>query len=124
VTVYVDTNGDMGGEKPVVAEAGLDYQGYEGTFDMVGDKVAYARLVPDTPAQVQIAVSRKLLEDPKDPLAALYSLDNTCRLPYGFEQSGSYPGMCKLGVPVESCTLYCTGFLQGGYCYRGEWVCR
>ena len=33
------------------------------------------------------------------PIKALYSLDNTCRLPYGFEQSEKYvPGMCLLST--------------------------
>ena len=31
------------------------------------------------------------------PIKALYSLDNTCRLPYGFEQGEDYvPGMCLI----------------------------
>ena len=33
------------------------------------------------------------------PVKLLYNLDNTCRLPYGFAQSGNYPGMCKIGIP-------------------------
>ena len=33
------------------------------------------------------------------PLKGLYNLDNTCRLPYGFAQSGNFPGMCKIGIP-------------------------
>lgn len=34
------------------------------------------------------------------PLKALHSLDNTCRLPVGASQTGTIPGMCKIGVPT------------------------
>ena len=34
------------------------------------------------------------------PLKALHSLDNTCRLPFGLEQTGNVPGMCKIGIPT------------------------
>jgi hypothetical protein len=33
------------------------------------------------------------------PLKALYNLDNTCKLPFGMDQAGDYPGMCKIGIP-------------------------
>jgi hypothetical protein len=106
---------------------------------MEGDKAAFARLDPDDPISVQIAVSRNLLEDPAEflwgawadnglknaamfdyndtmkpseagspintdedyPLNALYNLDNTCRLPYGFNQIGVFiPGMCITQPPA------------------------
>ena len=36
------------------------------------------------------------------PIDALFSLDNTCRLPYGFDQIGaSYPGICKNVPPPK-----------------------
>jgi len=37
------------------------------------------------------------------PVKALYNLDNTCRLPFGLEQTGLVPGMCKIGVQKEEC---------------------
>ena len=37
------------------------------------------------------------------PVKALYNLDNTCRLPFGLEQTGLIPGMCKIGVQKEEC---------------------
>lgn len=40
-------------------------------------------------------------DDKNYPIKDLYSLDNTCRLPYGFAQSGNYPGMCKIGTPPK-----------------------
>jgi hypothetical protein len=37
------------------------------------------------------------------PVKALFNLDNTCRLPFGLEQTGLVPGMCKIGVQKEEC---------------------
>jgi hypothetical protein len=136
---------------------------------MEGDKAAFARLDPDDPISVQIAVSRNLLEDPAEflwgawadnglknvgmfdyndamgpskagspintdadyPLNALYNLDNTCRLPYGFEQIGVFiPGTCIMQPPspeLESSggasppNCVCLKWKTDGTC--GKWVC-
>jgi hypothetical protein len=37
------------------------------------------------------------------PVKGLYNLDNTCRLPFGLEQTGLVAGMCKIGVQNEEC---------------------
>jgi hypothetical protein len=37
------------------------------------------------------------------PAKDLYNLDNTCRLPFGLEQTGQVPGMCKIGVQAATC---------------------
>ncbi|MDK2981739.1 MAG: hypothetical protein PWQ55_2086 [Chloroflexota bacterium] len=37
------------------------------------------------------------------PVKGLYNLDNTCRLPFGLEQTGLIAGMCKIGVQKEEC---------------------
>jgi len=43
-----------------------------------------------------------LIADVDYPLNALYSVDNTCRLPYGFEQpGGGIPGICISQPPVR-----------------------
>ena len=60
------------------------------------------------------------------PVKALFNLDNTCRLPYGFEQAGGYPGMCKIGTPVaektdKNCQEYCYVFGERIVCYK---VCK
>lgn len=42
-----------------------------------------------------IAAGSPIKTDPDYPLKTLFSLDNTCRLPYGFDQiASSIPGMC------------------------------
>lgn len=62
-------------------------------------------------------------------LDALYSLDNTCRLPYGFEQIGAFiRGMCITQPPptnpAEKCDLVCIvkDTDGSGGCY--EWACK
>jgi len=70
-----------------------------------------------------------LRDNPDYPIQNLYSMDNTCRLPYGFEQVGFYPGMCIIGVQAkapkgdDSCTPYCVRpcITHVGCC---EWGCR
>jgi len=61
------------------------------------------------------------------PLKALYNLDNTCRLPYGFEQIGaSYPGMCISGQGTEEGSdCYCNDYCQQGdkMVCCGQWIC-
>jgi hypothetical protein len=139
LTVFTDPDGDVGGPKPITADANFKGNGYEKTETMGGDKVAYARLSPTNQAVIQIAVSRVLLGSPNSflwgawadngiknpalfdyddhfgpgvagspivgsdyPLKALYSLDNTCREPFGFSPSGNIPGLCISAPPVAA----------------------
>ena len=61
------------------------------------------------------------------PVKSLYNLDNTCRLPYGFEQMGaSYPGMCITGQGTEEGSdCYCNDYCPQGdkMVCCGQWVC-
>ncbi len=150
LTVYADKNANVGGFKPIRAEAGFAGDGYETAVVLEGDKSTYARIDPEDATAIQIAVSRALLEDPEEflwgawadkvikdpskfdyndafgpseagspikpsddyPLKALHSLDNTCRLPYGFDALSGIPGICtsipvvvkEPGKPGEVCT--------------------
>jgi hypothetical protein len=157
-----DSDGDVGGPQPIVADEGYEGNGYDTQVELVEDHLAFARISPDDPLVVQIAVSLALLEFPEEflwgawvdgglqdfsmfdyndaigpgaagsplkdsddyPIKALYSLDNTCRLPFGFEQeSSTAPGTC-INVAIPSgCNRYCvrpcpTG---AGCC---QWGCR
>jgi len=48
-----------------------------------------------------------LIADEDYPLNALYSVDNTCRLPYGFEQpEGGIPGIC-ISIPPKTVKITC-----------------
>jgi hypothetical protein len=66
------------------------------------------------------------------PLADLYSVDNTCRKPYGFGPAEYIPGMCLIASPMaqtgpsgssEGCTLVCSHYNpNNGSC--DTWSCR
>ena len=158
-----DENGDVGGPQPLIADAGFEGSGYDTLVELEGNKAAFARLAPDDPEAVQIAVSCSLLDNPIEflwgawadnglknatlfdyndtmgpseagspintdvdyPLKALYNLDNTCRLPYGFEQMGAVvPGMCITLPPApepDKQTCVCLKWRIDGIC--GKWVC-
>ena len=150
----------------MIANAGFVGNGYDSPVQMIGSKVAFARLSPDNTNAVQIAVNRNLLEnpteflwgawadnglknvtlfdyndtmgptkagspykdDPRYPLDELYSLDNTCRLPYGFDQIGAnVRGMCitqpapvsEIDCPKHVCVVKCPD-RNDGCC---EWAC-
>lgn len=67
------------------------------------------------------------MKDNEDyPVKDLFNLDNTCRIPYGFEYNqGSYPGMCIV-LPEQKATpeinCYCNDPCVSGCC--GQWVCE
>jgi hypothetical protein len=134
--VFSDPKKTIGGPSPMLADEGYQGNGYENEVKLEGDKVAYARLAPDSPTQVQIAVSRMLLDNPKEflwgawadkglrdpmrfdyndhfglsaagspikndkdyPIKDVFSLDNTCRLPFGFTATSDIRGMCDIKV--------------------------
>ncbi len=139
VTVYTDSNGDVGGKNPTLAESNYSGDGYDTTVTLEGDKSVYTRIDPEDETAIQFAISRALLENPEEfmwgawadkmtvepakfdlndvfspseagspikdskyyPVKALYSLDNTCRVPYGFNpETGTVPGMCVTVPPT------------------------
>jgi len=62
------------------------------------------------------------------PIKDLYNLDNTCRLPYGFEQTGLVVGMCKIGVPIveSKCRPTCLQWVYFGAtkaCLQWDTIC-
>jgi len=69
------------------------------------------------------------IKDKYYPVKALYNLDNTCRLPYGIEQTGLVPGMCKIGVqPVKkegTCRPVCLEWASiAHFCIRWGTICN
>ena len=163
MVILADSDVDVGGPHPIVADEGYEGNGYDSQVELAEDRLAFARLSPDDPLAVQIAVSKALLENSEEflygawvdgglqdfgmfdyndaigpgaagsplkdsddyPIKALYSLDNTCRLPYGIEQvSASIPGMCVNVAPVgPGCARYCVFRNQRtGECI--QWGCR
>ncbi len=63
------------------------------------------------------------------PIKALFNFDNTCRLPYGFEQMGSsYPGMCITMAPTDEPdepqdNCYCNDLCSNGIDCCGQIIC-
>jgi hypothetical protein len=61
VSVFVDINGDVGGPKPIIADAGFNGSGYDELKQIAGNEVAFARIDPESETSVQIAVSAAML---------------------------------------------------------------
>jgi hypothetical protein len=61
VSVLVDVNGDVGGPKPIIADAGFNGSGYDELKQIAGNEVAFARIDPQSETSVQIAVSAAML---------------------------------------------------------------
>lgn len=166
ISAFADKNVDVGGPTPLIADASFEGNGYDLKIELTGNRLAFARISPDSNQAVQFAISRELLENPDQflwgawadngpqdirmfdyndamekneagsplnddedyPLKALFNIDNTCRLPYGFDQlSASYPGMCITSSPTaqpgdDDPDCYCTDPCVSGCC--GEWICE
>jgi hypothetical protein len=163
MTVYVNPTVSVGGTRPVIAEEGYEGAGYTEMVELGGDQVAWARIAPEDPSAVQIAVSRVLLGNSEEflwgawadggvkdpslfdyddhfgpseagspintsedyPIKAVYSLDNTCRLPYGIDDTTGIPGICLSIPPQEEHKVSCVCVRQCmthvGCC---EWSCE
>ena len=145
VAVYADTNRDVGNRRPMLADAPstLKSDGYETVVVSNGVGVdpegAWARLSPQNPRTLQIAVKKSLINrtsflfwawtdfdlgkaaafdyndvytaqeagspyasNPNYPLKALFGMDNTCRVAYGFTPVGNEPGLCGGKTPVST----------------------
>lgn len=147
VEVWHDSNNDVGGLTPIVAEAPLSgIDGYDQLIFEAGHgddpDAAWVRRDPTSAKRVQLAFKHSLIDsastflwggwsdegvrepgwfDYNDhftlaeagsplinndhyPLAALFSVDNTCRWSYGFEPDTAYPGLCPLPTPTPTPT--------------------
>ena len=75
VSVYVDANRDVGGIKPMVAEEGHEGSGYDSMVQIDSERSAFARIDPQDPTAVQIAVSYSMLEGPSEFLWGAWADD-------------------------------------------------
>lgn len=66
VTILTDENRDVGGPRPLIPDTGFRGSGYDGELTLGGEQSAMARLAPDNPEAIQIAVSKALLENPQE----------------------------------------------------------
>jgi hypothetical protein len=97
--VYADKNGTVGGLKPMVAEAGMEGDGYESSVELGGDLAAYARINPRDPSAVQIAVSRALLNNAEDFLWGAWA-DKVVRDVSKFDYNDAF-GPGEAGSPIK-----------------------
>lgn len=99
LTVYTDKNANVGGIKPIRAEAGFAGDGYETAVALEGDKVAYARIDPEDATAIQIAVSRALLDDPEEFLWGAWA-DKVIKDPSKFDYNDAF-GPSEAGSPIK-----------------------
>jgi hypothetical protein len=97
--VYLDKNGNVGGLKPMVAEAGMAGDGYETSVDLGGDKAAYARISPEDPSAVQISVSKALMDNPESFLWGAWA-DKVIKDPSRFDYNDAF-GPGEAGSPIK-----------------------
>jgi len=104
ITVYVNQTGTVGGLDPMVAEEDYKGKGYSETIEMEGDAVAWARLAPDDPTAVQIAVSRVLLGNPEEFLWGAWA-DGGVKDPSLFDYDDHF-GPSEAGSPLNTSEDY------------------
>jgi hypothetical protein len=99
LNVYADKNLTVGGLKPMVAEAGMAGDGYETSVALEGDLAAFARVSPQNAYAVQIAVSRKLLDNSTEFLWGAWA-DKVIRDPSKFDYNDTF-GPSEAGSPIK-----------------------
>ncbi len=104
ITVYANPSGTVGGLDPITAEEDYPGKGYTETIEMQGDKVAWARLSPDDPNAVQIAVSRALLGNPEEFLWGAWA-DGGVKDPSLFDY-GDHFSSSEAGSPLNTSEDY------------------
>ena len=104
VMVYSDLNGVVGGTKPVVAEEGFNGVGYDNTIELGGDKITWARIAPDDPSTVQIAISHALLDNVEEFLWGAWA-DGGVQDPRLFDYDDHF-GSSTAGSPINTSKDY------------------
>jgi hypothetical protein len=148
VRAYTDSNNDVGGPTAIISDApfttGNGYDQLLFAVEIPADPdLAWARISPSNPHQIQIAFRKSLINGATQfmwgvfsddalrapekmdyvdfftlaqagsplinsanyPLLEIHSMDNTCRLAWGFVPTGSEPGICQLPDPTPTPTL-------------------
>ncbi len=109
VEIYTDLNSDVGGKIPMTAETGFKGDGYENKVNAENkDPSAFARVSETQPSTVEIAINRKLLNDPKEFLWSAWAdggIQDTSKFDYndafGPSQAGS-PIKTSADFPVKA----------------------
>ncbi len=104
ITIYINKTGTVGGLDPMVAEEDYKGKGYSEMIEMEGDAVAWARLDPNNPTAVQIAVSRILLGNPEEFLWGAWA-DGGTKDPSLFDYNDHF-GPSEAGSPLNTSEDY------------------
>lgn len=104
VKVYTDPDHSVGGPTPIRGDEGYDLSGYEKEEILEGTRVAYTRIAPLAANQVQIAVSRGLLDNAAEFLWGAWA-DKGIRNPLLFDYNDHF-GLTAAGSPIKDSKEY------------------
>ncbi|MHB8807921.1 MAG: hypothetical protein ACYC59_10125 [Anaerolineaceae bacterium] len=104
VRIFKDTNGDVGGKDKYTSDAPSSGDGYDQELPNTNAEAAFARVVPDYPTIVQIAVHRALVENPTEFLWGVWA-DNGLQNPGQFDYDDHYTYK-DAGSPISGNQYY------------------
>ncbi len=104
VRIFKDSNGDVGGKDKYISDAPSSGNGYDQELPNTNAETAFARVVPDYPAIVQIAVHRALVENPVEFLWGVWA-DNGLQNPGQFDYDDHYTYK-DAGSPISGNQYY------------------
>jgi hypothetical protein len=104
VRIFKDTNGDVGGKDKYISDAPSQGNGYDLEIPNTNAEVSFARVVPDNPAIVQIAVHRVIVENPMEFLWGVWA-DNGLQNPGQFDYDDHYTYK-EAGSPISGNKYY------------------
>lgn len=104
VTVFTDPDHSVGGPTPMRGDEKYDKLGYEKEEVLGGQRVAFARIAPLTINQIQIAVSRALLDNASEFLWGAWA-DKGIRNPLLFDYNDHF-GLSASGSPLKESADY------------------
>jgi hypothetical protein len=99
VSSYADPNSDVGGNVPISSDAGFKGDGYEKVVAVSADNTSFARISPDDPTVVEIAINLKILGNPTELLWGAWA-DAGLRDPLKFDYNDVF-GPTQAGSPIK-----------------------
>ncbi|MEA5077951.1 MAG: hypothetical protein VB013_05225 [Anaerolineaceae bacterium] len=108
VAVFADLNNDVGSTRPLASDAPIKGDGYETELwpgkPMTDADGAWARLNPNNPLSVQIAVKRSLVSNPASFLWSAWA-DDQIKAPYLFDYNDAI-SLTEAGSPYKNSSDY------------------
>ena len=104
VRIFKDTNNDVGGKDKYTSDAPSTGNGYDQELPNTNAEAAFARVMPEYPTVVQIAVHRALVENPTEFLWGVWA-DNGLQDPGQFDYDDHYTYK-DAGSPISGNQYY------------------